>query len=86
MCEEGERETAIQMNQPTNQLKQRLCVCLCVCEEMRKKKKKREKRVAEEEQKRESNITRDSHLVTHGSTERAQTGLASAIKTRRERA
>ena len=30
VCEEGERETASQMNQPTNQLKQRLCVCLCV--------------------------------------------------------
>ena len=28
VCEEGERETASQMNQPTNQVKQRAYVCV----------------------------------------------------------
>ena len=30
VCEEEERETASQMNQPTNQVKQRAYVCVCV--------------------------------------------------------
>ena len=46
--EEGERETASQMNQPTNQVKQRACVCKRE-EDMRKKKEKREKRKRERE-------------------------------------
>ena len=37
------RETASQMNQPTNQVKQRAYVCVCE-EEMRKKREKRERR------------------------------------------
>ena len=41
--EEEERETASQMNQPTNQVKQRACVCERE-EEMRKKRKDKRKR------------------------------------------
>ena len=41
--EEEERETASQMNQPTNQVKQRAYVCACE-EELRKKKEETERK------------------------------------------
>ena len=48
VCEEEERETASQMNQPS----EATSVCVCV-KKKREKRERREKRVAEEEQKRE---------------------------------
>ena len=51
VCEEGERETASQMNQPSE------ATSVCVCEEEKREKRKEKKKKGVAEEQKESNIS-----------------------------